>query len=356
MHGLRRRTLRGLNTEVSALGAGCWAIGGPATNRGVPIGWDHVDPDMAYAGLARARELGVTLFDTADVYGLGHSERLLGRLLHDIDRNEVVISSKVGYFAGTARHPYEPSQMRGQFATTLNNLGTDHIDLYFLHSSDFGDRDHYLAGALDVIRGLREQGLIRAVGMRAPNIFAEEWTADGGPRAASTARWLHLFDRIRPDVLTVRYSLLSPRYTAWETDIFTFARRQQVGVLVKQALAQGLLLRDPACPPPTFGRADHRSRDPQFQTAELAKLDPVLVGLRERFGSDPSELARIALRYVLDQVPDAPVLVGFRDVDQITTSLTCLGDPLARDEFDQLTELFHPGTEERAPARAVHRD
>ncbi|MGH3429828.1 MAG: aldo/keto reductase, partial [Mycobacteriales bacterium] len=112
MHTLERRVLSGLDAEVSAIGAGCWTIGGPATNRGVPIGWDHVDPDAAYAGLVRAYELGITLYDTADVYGLGHSERLLGRLLRIADRSSVVVASKVGYFAGTACHTYHPTQIR----------------------------------------------------------------------------------------------------------------------------------------------------------------------------------------------------------------------------------------------------
>lgn len=355
MSGLQRRFLPGLNAEVSVLGAGCWAIGGPATNRGVPIGWDHVDPEQAYEGLIRAHQLGVTLFDTADVYGLGRSERLLGRLLRDTGRASLVISSKVGYFTGTARHPYHPDQMRRQFATTLDNLGTDHLDIYSLHSSDFGENDQYLAGAIEVMHELREHGLIRAIGMRAPHTFAEQWATGDDARAATTTRWLRLFDQIRPNVVTVRYNLLSPLYTEQETDIFGFARRHQVGVLIKQALGQGLLLRDPANPPPVFSPADHRTRDPQFQPTALAALDRALAALRSWFGTDPSDLARIALRYVLQHTPDAAVLVGFRKPDQITTTLTCLGIPLRQDEIDQIIQLFHPQTHERTRARAVHR-
>jgi len=58
-----------------------------------------------------------------------------------VRRDELVISSKIGYFAGTSGHPYEPGQMRHQLATILDNLGTDHLDVYFLHSSDFGEHD-----------------------------------------------------------------------------------------------------------------------------------------------------------------------------------------------------------------------
>ncbi len=94
MSSLESRRLPSLATPVSAIGAGCWTIGGVATNNGVPIGWDNVDSGAAYAGLCRASELGVTLYDTADVYGLGRSERLLGRLLAQLPRDDVVVCSK----------------------------------------------------------------------------------------------------------------------------------------------------------------------------------------------------------------------------------------------------------------------
>lgn len=298
----------------------------------------------------------VTLFDTADVYGLGRSERLLGRLVRDVGRDGLVLSSKVGYFAGTARHPYKPEQIRRQFETTLDNLGTDHLDLYFLHSTDFGPADEYLPGAVAALRELREQGMIQAIGLRAPHTFALEWAGGTGPRGAATARWVHLFDQVRPDVMTVRYNLLSPRYPAQETDIFTFARHHQVGVLIKQALAQGLILRDPNSSPGWFSPADHRSRDPDFQPAALAELNQRLAPLRGRFGTSPAALARIAIGYALQHAPDAAMLVGFRDADQITTTLTSLDDPLHPDEVVEITALLHPDTpDERTPIRAVHR-
>jgi aryl-alcohol dehydrogenase-like predicted oxidoreductase len=341
---LPRRILPGLNAEVSAIGAGCWTIGGPATNDGVPIGWDHPDPDAAYAGLVRAHELGVTLFDTADVYGLGRSERLLGRLLATVDRSSLVVSSKVGYFAGTARHPYCPAQMRHQFATTLDNLGTDHLDIYHLHSTAFGPDDCYLPGAIDVLSDLREQGLIRAIGIRATHTFAEQWATTDRPDAAQTARWLHLFHAIQPTVLTVRYNLLSPLYRTQDTDIFTFARRHGVGVLIKQALGQGTLLRTPNTPPASYSAADHRSRDPLFQPEALAALDTRLAPVWARFGDSRATRARVALRYALHRDPDAPVLVGFRNARQITTTLTCLGDPLRPDEIAEIRAVLHPAT------------
>ncbi|MGH3922382.1 MAG: aldo/keto reductase, partial [Pseudonocardiaceae bacterium] len=274
MSPLELLVLPGLNAEVSAIGAGCWTIGGPATNRGVPVGWDEVNEDAAYAGLVRAHELGITLYDTADVYGLGRSERLLGQLLSEVPRDELVISSKVGYFVGTSRHPYKPAQIRHQLATTLDNLNTDYLDIYFLHSSDFGADDQYLTSTVALLHEFRQQGLIRAFGMRAPHIFAEQWAKEDGPHSAATKRWLDLFYTVRPAVLTARYNLLSPLYGKGETDIFAFARRQRVGVLIKQALGQGQLIRryDPDRLP-TFSTSDHRCADPAFSPENRQGLD-----------------------------------------------------------------------------------
>jgi 1-deoxyxylulose-5-phosphate synthase len=339
---LPRRVLPGLNTEMSAIGAGCWTIGGPATNRGVPIGWDDVNPIAAYEGLLRAHDLGVTLFDTADVYGLGQSERLLGRLLARVDRGSMVVSSKVGYFAGIGAHPYQPRQIRHQFATTLDNLGTDYLDVYFLHSSDFGEDDHFLDVAVEIMHELRAQSLIRAIGMRAPLTFAAEWATSDRPEATVTARWLHLFEVIRPDVVTVRYNLLSPLYRPQETDIFDFARHHGVGVLIKQALGQGALLRRHTGARPAFSREDHRSRDPRFRPAALAGLEARLAPIRARFGDTPAALARLSLGYALHRDPDAAVLVGFRDADQIHTTVTSLADPLAPEEITELHAVLHP--------------
>jgi aryl-alcohol dehydrogenase-like predicted oxidoreductase len=79
--------------QVSAMGLGCWAIGGPFWRGQTPAGWGEVDDDESIAAIQRALDLGVTFFDTADVYGAGHSERVLGRALAG-RRHQVVIATK----------------------------------------------------------------------------------------------------------------------------------------------------------------------------------------------------------------------------------------------------------------------
>src|SRR5205807_3620708 len=119
--------------RVSEVGTGCWAIGGPDWNLEMEMGWSGTNDEQSLAGLRRAFELGANHFDTADVYGHGHSERLIGKFLRGVSRDEVVIGTKVGYFRGCAAHAFHPLHMRHQLEMSLNNLGTEHIDIYYLH-------------------------------------------------------------------------------------------------------------------------------------------------------------------------------------------------------------------------------
>jgi hypothetical protein len=115
------------------------------------------------------------LFDTADVYGHGRSERLVGRLVGrlvaQVPRAELVLVSKVGYFTGTAAHGFAPGHMRRQLEQTLENLRTDRLDVYFLHHSQFGPSAHAPGvGWVDVgdLGGDRPAGEADPAGGQAP--------------------------------------------------------------------------------------------------------------------------------------------------------------------------------------------
>src|SRR5215212_11975878 len=123
--------------SCSALGLGCWAIGGPFGQDGMPAGWGRVDDRESIAAIRRGLELGVTLFDTADVYGTGHSETILGRALAG-RRDDVAIATKFGntFAEGTGRMlgvDVSPAYIRHACEASLRRLGTDRIDLYQCH-------------------------------------------------------------------------------------------------------------------------------------------------------------------------------------------------------------------------------
>ncbi|MGW4501288.1 aldo/keto reductase [Micromonospora sp. NPDC004336] len=171
------RTLGRSGIEVSALGMGCWAIGGPWSEGSRPLGWGAVDDEESVRAVRRALDLGVTLFDTADTYGAGHSERILGRALAG-RRDEAVVATKWGYTFDEATRQAtgadaSPDYLRRAVRGSLRRLGTDRIDLYQLHLADLPvPRAEALIGTLEE---LVAEGLVRAYG----------WSTDRPDRAAA---------------------------------------------------------------------------------------------------------------------------------------------------------------------------
>ena len=161
-----QRLLGNPKIPVSALGLGCWAIGGPFWLDGIQDGWGQVDDDESIRAIRSAIDLGVRFFDTADVYGAGHSEEILGRALEG-RRDQVVISTKFGYTFDPRTKEARGTNSSAEYVSracreSLRRLRTDHIDLYFLHIWDAPPEDAEIAAvALD---DLRNEGLIRAYG------------------------------------------------------------------------------------------------------------------------------------------------------------------------------------------------
>ncbi|MFI9591184.1 aldo/keto reductase [Nonomuraea sp. NPDC052265] len=324
---LPQRTLGRCGITVPAVGIGCWGIGGPDENLGMPMGWSTgASAEAAAAGLETAWKMGARLFDTADVYGHGRSERLLGNLVAQVPREEIVLASKVGYFRGTAEHGFEPRHMRRQLEQTLDNLGADYVDIYSLHHSNFGAADRWLEPAVEAMRAFRREGLIRVIGMRGPHRYApERLTTSPEQREDKSDRFRRVFDMVRPDVLAVRDHLLSP---AVRSGIFAFAKEHRVGVLINKPLAQGLLTGsyDPSAMP-LFGEGDHRRRKRWFTPQAVTVIDEGLKELQGLVGWRREDLIRIALWACLDRYAHAAVLVGFTRPEQVATNLSALGGP-----------------------------
>ncbi len=174
------RKLGRSDIEVSALGMGCWAIGGPLWDGETPHGWGEVDDDESIRALHAAMDLGITFFDTANVYGAGHSERVLGRALAD-RRSEVVIATKFNATFDeetrqiTGADP-SPEGIRSACEASLRRLGTDHIDLYHFH--DNGYPADKAVPVRETLEELMAAGKIRAYG----------WSTDFADRAAVFAQ------------------------------------------------------------------------------------------------------------------------------------------------------------------------
>ncbi len=177
--------------QVSALGMGCWAIGGPFWAGETPVGWGKVDDEESIRAVHRALELGVNFFDTADVYGAGHSERVLARALAG-RRQEVVIATKFSnQFDETTKQitgsSAAPDYIRQACEASLRRLDTEYIDLYQFHWSDYpAEQAREVA---DTLETLVAAGKIRAYG----------WSTDSPERAGVFAE--------RPNCVAIQHQI-----------------------------------------------------------------------------------------------------------------------------------------------------
>ncbi|MGB2897187.1 MAG: aldo/keto reductase [Anaerolineales bacterium] len=180
---MKERKLGRSGMAVSAMGLGCWAIGGPFWDGETPLGWGEVNDDESLRAIQRAMDLGVNFFDTADVYGAGHSERVLARAFAG-RRDQVVIATKFGNtFDEDTKQVTEPSAspdyIRKACEASLRRLETDYIDLYQFHWNDYDAEKG--AEARDVLEDLVAQGKIRNYG----------WSTDFTDRARVFAEGSH---------------------------------------------------------------------------------------------------------------------------------------------------------------------
>jgi len=175
-----KRKLGRSGIETSALGMGCWAIGGPFWREDTPVGWGPVDDAESMRAIHACIDLGVNFFDTANVYGAGHSERVLGKALAG-KRDQVVIATKFGNLFDEATRKItgqdaSPDGIRQACQDSLKRLGTDFIDLLQFHTGEYSPD-----GAVEVRETLEElvrAGKIRAYGWSTDNpdlarIFAQ---------------------------------------------------------------------------------------------------------------------------------------------------------------------------------------
>ncbi len=181
-----QRTLGKLSVKVSAMGLGCWAIGGPFWRGEDAVGWGDVDDGQSVAAIRRALELGVTFFDTADVYGTGHSEKVLAKAL-GTDRSKVVVATKFGNVFDESRRQItgedaSSGYIRQACEASLKRLGSDYIDLYQFHLNGY-DIERAVE-VRDTLDDLVRAGKIRAYAWSTDDAERARLFADGGHCAA----------------------------------------------------------------------------------------------------------------------------------------------------------------------------
>ncbi|NYJ06040.1 aldo/keto reductase [Petropleomorpha daqingensis] len=286
---------------VSRIGLGTWQFG----SREWGYGESYAERG-AREIVRRARELGVTLFDTAEIYGFGRSERILGEALGG-ERGEVVVASKIFPVA-----PFPPV-VRQRWAGSARRLGLQRIPLYQVHQPNPVVPDSV------TMAGMRE-------------LLDADRIAAAGVSNYSLARWQAADAALGRPVVSnqVQFSLATAGPLA---DLVPFAEREDRVVLAYSPLAQGLL----------GGRydADHRpggvrATNPLFGTENLRRVQPLLDVLREVAAAHDAKPAQIALAWLLG-LPRVVVIPGASSVEQMEFNAAAAELRLADDEQAALT-------------------
>ena len=307
--------------NVPGVGFGTWGHGGAWLEGETPVGWSGHDDRQATAAFLAAHAAGLTHWDTADVYGRGHAEQLIGSLWETIPRESVFLATKVGWIDGDRGHAYHPQQVRDQLETSLRNLATDWIDLYYFHRCEFGPGDQYLDGALEVFHRAREEGKIRFVGL-------SDWNTSLVARYA---------ERIDPDVVQVYRTVLEDDYA--ESGLQAWVEARDAGAAFFSPLCHGLLL-GLYEEPPVFGEGDHRRDIPGFQDAALlAHLRHCRQEVEKRFAGHPEPVLHALTGALLADAPTACALLGLRRPRHVEAAAR-VGDPLSPADAEWVRQLY----------------
>ena len=313
---LHTRRLGKSGFQVTEIGIGLWAIGGSE--------WGPVDDQKSLETIEAALEAGITFFDTADVYGMGHSEKLLGQSMKG-RREEFFVATKIGWIG------FDDDNFVSAYNSTekliegveqnLSRLDTDYIDLLQCH---IHLPEPNLEFFLDGFQKLQRSGKIRSYGVSSSQIeFIKEFNADGGTAA-----------------LQIDYSILNR--TA-EKEIFPYCLENDIGVIVRGPLAMGILTGkfnpDSRFPEGDFRRNWHENpEEKQIFLDDLEKVDQLRAIVGEQ------SLAQLALQFVLAHPAVTTVIPGAKTVRQLEQNVAVGHMPLLSKEIlASIDEIVPPG-------------
>lgn len=307
---MKYRVLGKTGLKVSEVGFGAWAIGGNAHGNS----YGPTDDKLSLAAIERALELGCNFFDTADVYGHGHSEELLGQALKG-RRSEVIIATKVGgdFYHGSPRMNFNPDYLEFALGKSCERLATDYIDLYQLHNPPNQlVKDGRVFKSLEK---LRASGKIRHYGISIHD-----------PQEGLLA----MRDR---ELGTIQVAFNILRQEA-KNQLFREAGKNNVGIIAREPLANGFLA-GKLKPESSFLQGDIRHNFPLDYKSQLALATDKLRFLE----SNSRTLAQAVIRFVLDHKDVSTVIPGAKTSEQVdedfasSESPSLTGEELLRIKF-----------------------
>ena len=330
-----KRKLGRSGMEVSALGMGCWAIGGPWSilreDGPSAAGWGDVDDAESIRAIRAALDAGITFFDTAANYGCGHSERILGEALGD-RRNDVVIATKFG-------HRIDPEtrimhgdddviveRLRQDCEDSLRRLNTDCIDLYQLHAGNL--EPEKAVPVRELLEELVREGKIRAYGWSTDHLDRAEVFAEGAS-CASIQFSLNLFND--------------------NPEIVSLCETKDLACVNKKPLASGILT-GKFTQETTFPENDMR-RVIDFKSPRFGGMLQMIDGLRDVLTSDGRTLAQGALAWIWARSDRTIPIPGARNEAQVRENAEAMvHGPLTDAESEEASRIV---SEIRERLRAV---
>lgn len=317
---MRYRQFGKTDLRVSETGFGAWAIGGGAMIGNTAIGWGEVDDALSKKAIYTALDQGINFFDTADIYGLGHSEEILGATLKG--RQDVIIASKVGNVArdGQFTTDYSPDYMVQACEESLRRLQRETIDYYQLHTARIKDLES--GAVIGVMDKLKQQGKIRYWGISL-NTFEPHTEAD------------YLMNLNKGDGFQLVFNLINQKALS----LIEAASKKGYGVIARMPLQFGLLTGkfDTGV---EFADNDHRKGrlTPEVVEASNTYLRPVW-DLCAKYNCTKTELA---MSFILSHKEISTVIPGIRTPEQAIQNTTGLFQ-LTLEELDQIHQLGTTG-------------
>ena len=298
---------------ANPLGLGTNAVGGYNLFPGLDDGAGRKLVDAAIAN-------GINLLDTAYVYGLGHSEQLVGQVVKDHRREELVIATKGAHDFSTGREVIrnDPDFITQQVDQSLKRLGVDYIDIYYLH---FPDHDTPKAEAVGALQRLREAGKIRAIGISNFNLDQiKEANADG-----------------YVDVVEDEFSLLHQDHLT--EGMLDYLRDHQISFVPYFPLASGLLT-GKYVQDVSFPADDIRSQIADFKQPRYGKILAAVDQVRPNADRHGATVAQTILAWYLQNQLITAVIPGAKRADQVISNAQAMNIQLTAEEYQTIETAF----------------
>jgi aryl-alcohol dehydrogenase-like predicted oxidoreductase len=317
---MKQITFGRTNAKVSTISLGTWSYGGGNVSEGRSVGWADQSDSDSRAALLQAWKSGINHWDTADVYGNGRSEKIIGNIWEAVPRNDIFLATKVGWDKGGYDHYYHPKMIREHVDLSLKNLQTDVIDLYYFHHCNFESNDIF-EDAVDFVRRLQEAGKIRFVGL-------SDW---------DSIKIMKYIDRVNPDVIQPYRNVMDDPYQS--SGLKDWVEQNNAGIAFFSPIKNGLLT-GKYSKPPVFKEGDFRLNISEFQDVTLLKkLQRNKLKLEEKFPDHPQPVLHGLLGTLLADSPTGCALLGQRDVSQVNAAAK-LGEALTEKDADWVKKLY----------------